>query len=593
MSEQSFSDKHIPQVAGVSPAKRQRPWGSYILVSIVIAAVIFGSLFLTINDGSPVAVDQPEELNYAEVIITDLVQEETFNGTLGSIEADPVKVQLDGTITDIPSLGDVINQGAALFAIDDQPVVMLYGELPAFRDMIIGEATLTVSSLLIGTITSIAEIGAVIEQGDVLYRVDDHPVVVLYGDQPAYRTIRFSPGWTVSEAGLTAAQSNSTIAADQLEQAEAAYAPYRNKRDNNLNKAYYGGAWAAAQQVYDTAVRQQNALLASTASAIITGYDVRQLQEALITLGYDPDGRVSADGVFDFSTRQMVIRWQQDIGIEEADGIIDSDEIVFLPGPAQVLDVLAALGDQAGGSMVSVSTGDPMSGIDIQQLEAALASLGYDAEGTLIVDGVYSPETTQAVLAFQAATGLEQDGILNLGEIIFLPGSVQVTSQLTTKGSWVGVGSVIMGISLSEQVVQFGLPAKNQALLAVGDAVIIELPDNTEVPAAILSVSQVGTQLDNGQVVFEILIALDDPTVAAGLDEAPVDVIIIIDSVEDVMAIPVSALVALLEGGYAVEVDAGNDTTQYIAVEVGFFSSNNLIEITSGELQPGDQVILP
>jgi len=593
MSEQSFSDKHIPQVAGVSPAKRQRPWGSYILVSIVIAAVIFGSLFLTINDGSPVAVDQPEELNYAEVIITDLVQEETFNGTLGSIEADPVKVQLDGTITDIPSLGDVINQGAALFAIDDQPVVMLCGELPAFRDMIIGEATLTVSSLLIGTITSIAEIGAVIEQGDVLYRVDDHPVVVLYGDQPAYRTIRFSPGWTVSEAGLTAAQSNSTIAADQLEQAEAAYAPYRNKRDNNLNKAYYGGAWAAAQQVYDTAVRQQNALLASTASAIITGYDVRQLQEALITLGYDPDGRVSADGVFDFSTRQMVIRWQQDIGIEEADGIIDSDEIVFLPGPAQVLDVLAALGDQAGGSMVSVSTGDPMSGIDIQQLEAALASLGYDAEGTLIVDGVYSPETTQAVLAFQAATGLEQDGILNLGEIIFLPGSVQVTSQLTTKGSWVGVGSVIMGISLSEQVVQFGLPAKNQALLAVGDAVIIELPDNTEVPAAILSVSQVGTQLDNGQVVFEILIALDDPTVAAGLDEAPVDVIIIIDSVEDVMAIPVSALVALLEGGYAVEVDAGNDTTQYIAVEVGFFSSNNLIEITSGELQPGDQVILP
>jgi len=593
MSEQSFSDKHIPQVAGVSPAKRQRPWGSYILVSIVIAAVIFGSLFLTINDGSPVAVDQPEELNYAEVIITDLVQEETFNGTLGSIEADPVKVQLDGTITDIPSLGDVINQGAALFAIDDQPVVMLYGELPAFRDMIIGEATLTVSSLLIGTITSIAEIGAVIEQGDVLYRVDDHPVVVLYGDQPAYRTIRFSPGWTVSEAGLTAAQSNSTIAADQLEQAEAAYAPYRNKRDNNLNKAYYGGAWAAAQQVYDTAVRQQNALLASTASAIITGYDVRQLQEALITLGYDPDGRVSADGVFDFSTRQMVIRWQQDIGIEEADGLIDSDEIVFLPGPAQVLDVLAALGDQAGGSMVSVSTGDPMSGIDIQQLEAALASLGYDAEGTLIVDGVYSPETTQAVLAFQAATGLEQDGILNLGEIIFLPGSVQVTSQLTTKGSWVGVGSVIMGISLSEQVVQFGLPAKNQALLAVGDAVIIELPDNTEVPAAILSVSQVGTQLDNGQVVFEILIALDDPTVAAGLDEAPVDVIIIIDSVEDVMAIPVSALVALLEGGYAVEVDAGNDTTQYIAVEVGFFSSNNLIEITSGELQPGDQVILP
>ncbi len=80
---------------------------------------------------------------------------------------------------------------------------------------------------------------------------------------------------------------------------------------------------------------------------------------------------------------------------------------------------------------------------------------------------------------------------------------------------------------------------------------------------------------------------------AAGLDEAPVDVIIVSDSISNVMAIPVSALVALLEGGYAVEKDVGNGQVQLLAVETGFFSSNNMIEITSGALQSGDRVVVP
>ena len=80
---------------------------------------------------------------------------------------------------------------------------------------------------------------------------------------------------------------------------------------------------------------------------------------------------------------------------------------------------------------------------------------------------------------------------------------------------------------------------------------------------------------------------------AAGLDEAPVDVIVVSDSVDDVMAIPVSALVALLEGGYAVEKDTGGGDIQLVAVEVGFFGSNNMIAVISDQLQPGDRVVVP
>jgi peptidoglycan hydrolase-like protein with peptidoglycan-binding domain len=269
--------------------------------------------------------------------------------------------------------------------------------------------------------------------------------------------------------------------------------------------------------------------------------------------------------------------------------------VVFLPGPTQVLDVLVTPGDDAGGGVVMVSTGDPASGTDVLQLETALVSLGYDAQGTLIADGVYTAETNQAVLAFQADTGLEQDGIINLGEVVFLPGAVRIINQLTTLGSGVGEGSPVLGISLTEKVVRIDLPADEQGLLSVGDPVIVEMPDNTEVPATVVFVSQTATPAPNDwePATFEVLVGFDDPTVAEGLDQAPVDVVVVSDSVENVMAVPVSALVALLEGGYAVEVEVGNGLTQYIAVEVGFFGDNNMVEITSEELQPGDQVVVP
>jgi multidrug efflux pump subunit AcrA (membrane-fusion protein) len=56
--------------------------------------------------------------------------------------------------------------------------------------------------------------------------------------------------------------------------------------------------------------------------------------------------------------------------------------------------------------------------------------------------------------------------------------------------------------------------------------------------------------------------------------------------------VPVASLVALSEGGYAVEVDTGNGTTKLVAVDPGFYA-DSMVEVTSTELQPGDQVVIP
>ena len=52
------------------------------------------------------------------------------------------------------------------------------------------------------------------------------------------------------------------------------------------------------------------------------------------------------------------------------------------------------------------------------------------------------------------------------------------------------------------------------------------------------------------------------------------------------------SLLALVEGGYAVEVDAGGGQTRLVAVEPGFYA-DGLVEIVEGDLQDGDRVVSP
>ena len=176
---------------------------------------------------------------------------------------------------------------------------------------------------------------------------------------------------------------------------------------------------------------------------------------------------------------------------------------------------------------------------------------------------------------------------------MFLPGPARVTNQLATSGSSVGPGSAVLGISLSPKVVRLDLPADEQGLLAAGNAVTVEMPDFTKVSATVLSVSKIATKEGYGTATFDVMVELDNPAPAAGLDEAPVQVIVVSDSVQDVMAVPVSALVALLEGGVAVEVDLGEGLTKLVPVEVAFFGANSMIQVTSGTLQAGDRVVVP
>ena len=64
-----------------------------------------------------------------------------------------------------------------------------------------------------------------------------------------------------SQATIDTAQAQVVLAEDALERAEAQFRPYENKPESNLIRANLLTRLAAAEQTYDAAVRQLNALL--------------------------------------------------------------------------------------------------------------------------------------------------------------------------------------------------------------------------------------------------------------------------------------------------------------------------------------------
>jgi hypothetical protein len=65
----------------------------------------------------------------------DLVQTDTESGTLGHGNPQTVYDRLSGTITWLPSVGQVITPGQALFRVAGQPVILMNGRTPAYRDL--------------------------------------------------------------------------------------------------------------------------------------------------------------------------------------------------------------------------------------------------------------------------------------------------------------------------------------------------------------------------------------------------------------------------------------------------------------------------
>jgi hypothetical protein len=90
---------------------------------------------------------------------------------------------------------------------------------------------------------------------------------------------------------------------------------------------------------------------------------------------------------------------------------------------------------------------------------------------------------------------------------------------------------------------------------------------------------------------IEVVVNVADQGALGTLDQAPVGVTLVSAKVENVLTVPVAALVALAEGGYGVQVVEGS-TTRYVPVKTGMFA-NGRVEISGAGIQAGTVVGVP
>lgn len=218
-------------------------------------------------------------------------------------------------------------------------------------------------------------------------------------------------------------------------------------------------------------------------------------------------------------------------------------------------------------------------GEDVRQLERNLRALGYDPGAA---DDDWTWETTEAVRAFERDRGLDDDGRLARGEVVFRAGAVRIGEAEAAVGDQVTPGRPLGAISSTERIVTVDLDASRQRIARTGDRVTVDLPSGRTVGGRIAAVGKVATrQGDDTTVAVTITISGR----AGNLDQAPVDVGFAVERRRDALAVPVKALLARQGGGYAVELVGG----RMVPVEPGLYA-DDLVEVT-GDLREGQRVV--
>ena len=268
-------------------------------------------------------------------------------------------------------------------------------------------------------------------------------------------------------------------------------------------------------------------------------------------------------------------------------------------------------------------------GGDVGELTRDLIALGY-GDGLAQSDH-YSSATAAAVQRWQKARGLPLTGEILLGEVVFEPGPIRVTAVTPSVGASVGGGassgggsggsaggSVLTATGITP-VVTVDLGVSQEYLVKPGDGVSVVLPDGTTTVGGHVetvgtvatcqggsgtgtgggsgsagqspcsSAGSSGSAGSNSSPTVTVTITLDATPPGASLDQAPVNVNLTTQTVSNVLAVPVNALLALGGGGFGVDVVTGRGAVRLVGVTTGLYS-NTMVQVSGPGIRQGTRV---
>ncbi|HEY6276182.1 MAG TPA: peptidoglycan-binding protein, partial [Streptosporangiaceae bacterium] len=236
-----------------------------------------------------------------------------------------------------------------------------------------------------------------------------------------------------------------------------------------------------------------------------------------------------------------------------------------------------------------------VTGADVRELNRDLVTLGYATRAGLDPSSDYfSPGTAYALEQLQAHLGVTQTGSLSLGQAVFLPSAVRVTADAATLGGPAAPGSPALTATSTTPQVTIALDPALQSEVKAGDKVTVTLPDQHSTPGVVTGVGKVASSGPRGPgagPAVTVDVALSHPKTAGGLDQAPVQVSITTAEAKNVLAVPVTALLATTSG-YQIQVARPGGHYRFVPVSLGLFDgATGLVQVTGPGLRAGQKVV--
>ncbi|MGA5508260.1 hypothetical protein [Streptomyces umbrinus] len=204
-------------------------------------------------------------------------------------------------------------------------------------------------------------------------------------------------------------------------------------------------------------------------------------------------------------------------------------------------------------------------------------------------DGVLTSGVIAALKRWQSRSGAPATGELGPGDAIVLSGAVRVGGLLAEPGD-AAVGDLL---SVTSTVKQVTVPLKADATGSVrrGDKVTVTLPDNSTVRGHVTALSsdaQSADQNAGGEPQLTVIVGLDDADAepVRDVDSGSVRVGFTSATRKGVLVVPVGALLALSEGGYALQRPGG----RLLPVKTGLFAKGR-VEVSGPGISEGLRVV--
>ncbi|MEZ5282337.1 MAG: peptidoglycan-binding protein [Acidimicrobiales bacterium] len=341
--------------------KTRRRLRSAVGALCIAGAAGCGLWFLSGGDETTTTETAATPIRAVEAATADLSESITIDGTLSY--ADPVThvAASDGVITRTAEVDDVLGRGDMAYAVNEQPVVVLWGDIPSYRpigadttdgaDVEMVEANLAAlgftadGALVVDEHVDTATITA-IEAFETNLGIDTDGII-----DPAQALVVAGPvivSDVTSPVGSTARVGNPVLSVQLINEATTV----RSSTDGLLTMVpSVGDSFETGETAYEIDTHPVTVIIGDApirrvlAEGVEDGADIELLESTLAGLGFDADGKLEVDEHFDEATATALAAWEDTLGIEP-DGVAQLDQFVVLPARHQVTDVPVERGDQ-------------------------------------------------------------------------------------------------------------------------------------------------------------------------------------------------------------------------------------------------------